>query len=214
MIRTDGTGLRPLTDGTRDDREPAFSASGKRVYLRRTAGGGSDIFSPLLSAAAPRNGSPRTVPMTSTREPPRAASSPSSAGCHRGSTVASHHIYVSRVDGSGLRDLWPGLPRASLPTTRNSARRQADRLRHRRSRVDLGSHRRGAPTPPRIRPREPSEITYADPTYAPDGRSLLFTVHGGRSSLHRLDLRRLQRCRTHSPNHTSVPCPAWLTEVR
>jgi len=63
-----------------------------------------------------------------------------------------------------------------------------------------------------IPPRKGSSMTFADPTYSPDGHSLLFSIVNGRSSLHRIDLRRLRAL----PNplvepHVSVRSPAWLT---
>jgi hypothetical protein len=64
-----------------------------------------------------------------------------------------------------------------------------------------------------IPPRAGSDRTYADPTYAPDGHSLLFSAldRTGRSSLRRLDLGRLRPL----PNplvepRIGVRNPAWL----
>jgi Tol biopolymer transport system component len=214
VIRTDGTGLRPLTDGTRNDREPAFSASGKQVYFAGNAGGSTDIFSVALGGGTPR----RITSGSSDDFHPRASTRGLLAferRVIRGSTVANRHIYVSRADGSGLRDLTPRLPRSLSaydpefsPDGRRIAYSTGDRV--------ISVRTDGARARLLIRPREASEITYADPTYAPDGRSLLFTIHSGRSSLHRLDLRRLRPLPNPlSEPHLSASAPAWLTtEVR
>jgi Tol biopolymer transport system component len=210
VIRTDGTGLRPLTDGTRNDREPAFSASGKRVYFVGNAGGGTDIFSVALGGGTPR-------PITSGSADdfhPRASTRGLLTFERRGPTVANRHIYVSRADGSRVRDLTPRLPKTLSaydpefsPDGRRIAYSTGDRV--------ISVRTDGARPRLLIPPREASENTYADPTYAPDGRSLLFTIHSGRSSLHRLDLRRLRPLPNPFPEpHLSASAPAWLTEAR
>jgi Tol biopolymer transport system component len=212
VIRTDGTGLRPLTDGTRTDREPAFSASGRRVYFAGNSGGGTDIFSVALGGGTPR----RITSGSSDDFHPRASTRGLLAfeRVVRGSTITNRHIYVSRADGSGLRDLTPRLPRSLpaydpefSPDGRRIAYSTGDRL--------ISVRTDGVRPRLLIPPREPSEVTYADPTYAPDGRSLLFTIHSSRSSLHRLDLRRLRPLPTPlAEPHLSASAPAWLTEIR
>jgi dipeptidyl aminopeptidase/acylaminoacyl peptidase len=81
LIGTDGSGLRPLTDGAHADNEPTFSSSGTRVYFtRRVPGQGTDI-SRSASTAAACSRSPPGAQATATRGRRRAvACSPSSAG--------------------------------------------------------------------------------------------------------------------------------------
>jgi Tol biopolymer transport system component len=215
VIGTDGSGLRPLTDGLHSDGEPSFSASGTRVYFtRRVPGHSTDIFSVALGGGAPR----RITSGGAEDRHPRASARGGLLTFERrvvsGSTVAHHHIYISRADGSKPRDLTPKLPRrlsASDPEFSPDGRRIAysagDRLIS--VRTD-GTHPRLL-----IRPNAYSDNIYADPTYAPDGHSLLLTVVSGRSSLHRLDLRRLRPLPAPlSEPHIGARSPAWLAQPR
>jgi Tol biopolymer transport system component len=209
LIGTDGSGLRTLTDGLHADGEPAFSASGTRVFFTRE----NDIFSIRLDGGGLR---PIISGGGSDHHPRAAPRGGLLAFDRRGLRSGRgpyHHIFISRTDGSHLRDLTPKLssplgaddPEFSPDGTR-VAYTTGDRLLS--VRVD-GSRPRLL-----IPPRDYSDNTYTDPIYAPDGRSLLFSVvvsPTGRSSLRRLDLRRLRQL----PHplvepHISVRSPAWL----
>jgi TolB protein len=214
LINVDGSGLRPLTDGQHPDSEPAFSASGSRVYFTRdTMLKGGEIFSIGLNGS----GLSRIVTGTANDRHPRASARGGLLTFQRsvsgGAAGRYQHIFVSKVDGSHLRDLTPKLSSrlvASDPEFSPDGKRIAYSTEDRLLSVRVDGTR------PRllIRPRTGSSHIYADPTYAPDGRSLLFTTvdyDTGRSSMRRLDLTHLRRL----PNplvepHISVRSPAWL----
>jgi len=215
LINVDGSGLRPLTDGLHSDSEPAFSASGARVYFTRdTMLKGGDIFSIRLDGA----GLSRIIAGTANDRHPRASARGGLLTFQR--QVSSNpagryqHIFVSRADGSHPRDLTPKLSRrleARYPEFSPDGKRIVYSTVNRLLSVRVDGTR------PRllIPPRASSPHIYADPTYAPDGRSLLFSTvddDTGRSSLRRLDLGNLRRL----PNplvepHISVRSSAWLT---
>ncbi|HSS42270.1 MAG TPA: hypothetical protein VLK37_06920 [Solirubrobacterales bacterium] len=211
LINADGSGLRPLTDGLHTDREPAFSALGDRVYFTRLlANGVVHIFSVRLNGGGllqiTSGGGDEFHPRASARSGlltfERRVVGPHS--------VRYHHVFVSRANGSRPRDLTPKLSNrftAADPEFSPDGKRIAYSLGDRLVSVRVNG------TKPRllIPPRGGSSMTFADPTYAPDGRSLLFSIVSGRSSLHRIDLRRLRGL----PNplvepHISVSSPAWL----
>lgn len=173
VIDTDGSGLRALTDGRHTDRGPAFSASGSRVYFTREAANGStDIFSIGLGGGVPR----QITSGPADDFHPRAATGGRIITFERRlvdpHSVRYHHIFTARSDGSRPRDLTPRLPRRLAatdpefsPDGRRIAYSTGDRL--------LAVQANG--TRPRllIAPRPGSEMVFADPTYAPDARSLL-----------------------------------------
>lgn len=216
VIGVDGSGLRPLTDGQHSDGEPSFSASGRRVYFtRRVPGNSTDIFSVALGGGAPR----RITSGGAQDLHPRASARGGLLTFERrvlNASTVKHHVYISRADGGRPRDLTPRLPRrlaASDPEFSPDGKRIAystgDRL------ISVRTDR----TRPRllIRRNRASDDIYADPIYAPNGRSLLFTVvepeHG--SSLHRLDLRHLRPLPSAlSEPHVGARGPAWLSQPR
>jgi Tol biopolymer transport system component len=211
LIGTDGSGLRPLTDGLHTDGEPAFSALGDRVYFTRLLSNGAiHIFSVRLNGGGllqitsggaseyhPR-ASARTGLLTFERRV---------VGPH---SVRYHHVFVSRANGSRPRDLTASLGNRVMatdpefsPDGKRIAYSTGDRL--------LSVRTNGTGRRLLVPPRKGSDMTFADPTYAPDGRSLIFSIGPGRTSLRRIDLRRLRRL----PNplvepHISVRSPAWL----
>jgi Tol biopolymer transport system component len=213
VVNTDGTGLRAITDGRHHDREPAFSASGARVYFTRVIPGhGTDIFSVGLDGAGLR----RITSGKAEDYHARAATGGRIIAFERrlvnGSSVRYHHIFTARADGSHVRDLTPKLPRrlaATDPDFSPDGRRIAYSTGDRLLSVRVNGTR------PRLlsAPRPGSDLVFSNPTHSPDGRSLLFTIAtpGSRASLHRLDLRRLRGL----PNplvepHLGVASPAWL----
>jgi Tol biopolymer transport system component len=211
LINTDGSGLRPLTDGLHTDGEPAFSALGDRIYFTRLLSNGVvHIFSVRLNAAGllqitsggadefhPR-ASARTGLLTFERRV---------VGPH---SVRYHHVFVSRGNGGRPRDLTPNLSNrvtAADPEFSPDGKRIAYSTGDRLFSVRANGSGRRLLTPRRAG----SSMTFADPTYAPDGRSLLFSITSGRSSLHRIDLRRLRKLSSPLVEpHISVRSPAWL----
>jgi Tol biopolymer transport system component len=215
LINAAGSGLRPLTDGLHTDDEPAFSPSGTRVYFTRLVPGQEgDIFSVRLDGGGLR----RITKGSGNDRHPRAASRGGLLTFERRvvgtSSLRYHHVFISRSDGSRPRDLTPQLSNRFAATDPEFS---PDGARIAYSTGDRLLSVRVDGTRPRllIPPRAGSDDTYADPTYAPDGRSLLFSAVDfptGRSSLRRLDLGRLRRL----PNplvepHVSARSPAWLT---
>jgi Tol biopolymer transport system component len=214
VINTDGSDLRPITDGLHTDADPAFSASGARVYFtRRVPGQGTDVFSVRLDGTGLR----RITSGGASDHHPRMAPGGFVIAFERrvvsGSSVRYQHVFTARVDGSRVRDLTPKLPRALAatdpefsPNGRRVAYSTGDRL--------LSVRADG--TGPRllIKARAGSDDTYADPSFAPDGRSLLFTAidfSSGHSSLQRLDLRSLHRLPSPlAEPRIGVRSPAWL----
>jgi dipeptidyl aminopeptidase/acylaminoacyl peptidase len=90
LINVDGSGLRPLTDGLHPDTEPAFSASGARVYFTRdTMLKGGEIFSIRLDGGGLSRiiTEPQTTATRGWR--PAAACSPSSAASQAAQRVAT-----------------------------------------------------------------------------------------------------------------------------
>jgi Tol biopolymer transport system component len=215
LINIDGSGFRPLTDGLHPDSEPAFSPSGARVYFTRdTMLKGGDIFSIGLNGS----GLSQVLTANANDRHPRAAPHGGLLTFQRsvsgGAAGRYQHVFISRADGTYLRDPTPKLSSrlaASDPEFSPDGKRIVYSTEDRLLSVRVDG------TPPRllIRPRTGSSHIYADPTYAPDGRSLLFTTvdyDTGRSSMRRLDLKHLRRL----PNplvepHISVRSPAWLT---
>ncbi len=211
LINADGSGVRPLTDGLHTDGEPSFSARGDRVYFTRLLSNGVvHIFSVRLNGG----GHLQVTSGGADEFHPRAAARGGLLTFERRvvgpHSVRYHHVFVSRADGSRPRDLTPKLSNrftAADPEFSPDGKRIAYSLGDRLLSVRVNGAR------PRvlIPPRGGSSVTFADPTYAPDGRSLLFTIVSGRSSLHRIDLRRLRGL----PNplvepHLSVRGAAWL----
>jgi Tol biopolymer transport system component len=216
VIGTDGSGLRPITDGRHSDGQPAFAASGARIYFcREVASGSNDVFSVGLDGRGLRH----LTSGPASDNHPRAAAGGRIIAFERRmsgpSGVRFGHIFTARVDGSHVRDLTPRLPRGLFaadpefsPDGRRVAYSTGDRLlsvRTNRSRPRL-----------LLGPRVDSDDVY-DPTYSPDGASLLFITadQGGRSNLRRLDLRTLRRL----PNplvepHVAVRSPGWLRTGR
>jgi TolB protein len=97
LINADGSGLRSLTDGLHTDDEPAFSASGTRVYFtRRVSGQGTDIFSVRLDGGGLR----RITTGGGSDHHPRAASRGDLLTFERrvvhGATVSYQHIFIPR----------------------------------------------------------------------------------------------------------------------
>lgn len=211
LINADGSGLRPLTDGLHTDREPAFSALGDRVYFTRLLSNGVvHIFSVRLNGGGllqiTSGGADEFHPRASARSG-RLTFERRVVGPH---SVRYHHVFVSRADGSRPRDLTPKLSNRFAAIDPEFS---PDGARIAYSTGDCLLSVRVDGTRPRllIPPRGGSSMTFADPTYAPDGRSLLFSIGPGGSSLHRIDLRRLRGL----PNplvepHMSVRSPAWL----
>jgi Tol biopolymer transport system component len=214
LINTDGSDLRSLTDGLHADGEPAFSASGTRVYFtRRVSGQGTDIFAVRLDGGGLRR---ITTGGGSDRHPraaPRGGLLTFERRVVHGATARYQHVFLSHTDGSRLRDLTPNLSSGLAATdpefSPDGARvvySTGDRL------LSVGVNG----TRPRllIPPRAGSDHTYADPTYAPNGRSLLFSEldRGGRSTLHRLDLGHLRPLPDPLVEpRIGVRNPAWLT---
>jgi Tol biopolymer transport system component len=211
LIGTDGSGLRPLTDGLHTDGEPAFSALGDRIYFTRLLSNGVvHIFSVRLNGTGllqiTSGGASEYHPRTSARTGlltfERRVVGPHS--------VRYRHVFVSRANGSRPRDLTPRLGNPVMATDpefspggKRIAYSTGDRL--------LSVRTNGTGRRLLVPPRKGSDMTFADPTYSPNGRSLIFTIGPGRTSLHRIDLRRLRRL----PNplvepHISVRSPAWL----
>jgi Tol biopolymer transport system component len=211
LIGTDGSGLHPLTDGLHTDGEPAFSTLGDRVYFTRLLSNGVvHIFSVRLNGGGllqvTSGGADEFHPRASARSGlltfERRVVGPHS--------VRYHHVFVSRANGSRPRDLTPNLSNRVMatdpefsPDGRRIAYSTVDRL--------LSVRTNGTGRRLLVPPRKGSSMTFADPTYAPDGRSLIFSIGPSRSSLHRIDLRRLRRL----PNplvepHIGVRSPAWL----
>jgi dipeptidyl aminopeptidase/acylaminoacyl peptidase len=218
VIGADGSSLRPLTDGRHVDREPAFSASGERVYFtRERAGiGGTDIFSVGLGGGGLR----RITSGEADDFHPRAAPGGRIIAFERRvvgpHSVRYHHIFTARVDGSRVQDLTPKLTNrvtASDPEFSPDGRRVAYSAGDRLISVRPDGSR------PRllIPPRPGSDYIYADPTYSPDARSLLFTIlaGGGRTSLRRLDLADLRPLPSPLVEpHIGVRSPSWLAVAR
>jgi Tol biopolymer transport system component len=212
VVGIDGSGLRPLTDGSHADREPAFSASGGRVLFTRRG----DIFSVALTGGAVR----RITSGGTDDFHPRAAPGGRIIAFERRlvgpHSVRHQHIFTARADGSRVRDLTPRLPRrlaAADPEFSPDGRRivytTGDRV--------ISVRADGARAKLLIAPRKASGQIFSDPTFAPDGRSLLFAISspGGRSSLHRRDLDR----RRPLPNplrepHIGARAPAWQAVPR
>lgn len=210
LINTDGSGLRPLTDGIHTDGEPAFSALDRVYFTRLLSNGVVHIFSVRLNGGGllqiTSGGADEFHPRASARSGlltfERRVVGPHS--------VRYHHVFVSRANGSRPRDLTPNLGNrvtAADPEFSPDGKRitysTGDRL--------LSVRTNGTGRRLLVPPRKGSSMTFTDPTYAPDGRSLLFTIGPGRSSLHRIDLRPLRRL----PNplvepHIGVRSPAWL----
>lgn len=217
VIDTDGSDPRPVTDGLHADADPAFSASGTRVYFtRRVPGQGTDVFSVRLDGTGLRRITSGGASDHHPRMAPGGFVIAFERRVVRGSSVRYQHIFTARVDGSRLRDLTPRLPRALAatdpefsPNGRRVAYSTGDRL--------LSVRANG--TGPRllIKARAGSDDTYADPIFAPDGRSLLFTAvdfSSGRSGLHRLELPGLRRLpRPLVQPRIGVRSPAWLPEA-
>ena len=207
LINVDGSGLRPVTDGLHPDEEPAFSASGSRIYFTRLDSGYGDVFSVRLDGGGLR----QITTGSGTDHHPRAASRGGLLTFERWGRY--HHIFISRADGSRIRDLTPKLrkPLAAAdpefsPDGKRVVYSTSDRL------ISVGVN--GARPRLLLRPRAGFDRYYADPTFAPDGRSLLFSTvdpETGRSSLRRLDSRRLRRLPSPLVEpHLSASSPAWL----
>ncbi|MET0558376.1 MAG: hypothetical protein ABW065_06865 [Solirubrobacterales bacterium] len=212
LIRVDGSGLRPLTDGTQADDEPSFSASGSRVYFtRRVSGQGTDIFSVRLDGSGLR----RITSGGASDRHPRLAARGGLLSFARGPGSDSSrqaHIFLARADGSRVRDLTPRLAShlaASDPEFTPDGRRVAYSTGDRLLSVRVDGKRPRLLLPPRAG----SDRVYADPTFAPDGRSLLFTaLDSSSASLQQLDLRDLRRLPAPLVEpHTAARSPAWLT---
>jgi Tol biopolymer transport system component len=215
LINTDGTGLRQLTDGLHTDGEPAFSALGDRVYFTRLLSTGVvHIFSVRLNGGGllqiTSGGADEYHPRTSARTGlltfERRVVGPHS--------VRYHHVFVSRANGSRPRDLTPNLSNrvtAADPEFSPDGKRIAYSIGDRLLSVRTNGTGRRLLVPS----RGGFSMTFRDPTYAPDGRSLIFTIGTGRTSLHRIDLRRLRALpRPLVEPHIGARSPAWLAQPR
>jgi Tol biopolymer transport system component len=218
VIGTDGTGLRAITDGAHRDREPSFSPSGKRIYFTRASSGYStDVFSVALGGGTPSRITSGNADDFHPQASSRGGLLTFERRVVRGTTVtaiASHHVYISRADGSQPRDLTPKLSNryaAMDPEFSPDGRRIAYSIGDRLISVRIDGSR-----PRRLFPRRgKSDQALSDPTYAPDGRSLIFTVSDSRSHLQRIDLSTLRPLPTPlAQPHLAVREPAWLAVPR
>jgi TolB protein len=208
----DGSNPAQVTDGSSIDAEPTFSAAGDRIYFTRLVRGeGTNVFSIALDGSSLRQVTSGSFSDRAPTVSPSGRLIAFERSAALGARKQYSHLFVARPSGGRPRDLTPRLgrlDRVSDPDFSPDGRRIAfvagnDRLMT--IKVN-GTSRRAL-----IRPAK-SGYGYANPSYSPDGRFLLFSElrPSGRSNLRRIDLRngRLGANPLRQP-HVDVAGAAW-----
>jgi Tol biopolymer transport system component len=206
-----GAGLSQVTDGSSVDSEPAFSASGSRIYFTRVVPGeGTNIFTIGLNGSGVRRitAGPSTDRATAASPSGRLIAFERSAAA--GARKRYSHLFVASPTGRRLRDLTPWLgpqEAAADPDFSPDGRRIAFVANDRLMSIRIN----GSAGRTLVRPARDGYL-YANPTYSPDGRFLLFSEFSpsGKSSLRRVDLskRRLIANPLRQP-HVAIGSAAW-----
>jgi Tol biopolymer transport system component len=213
VMRRDGSGLRQLTSPppTASDREPTFSASGRRVFFVRlgdeTVRGTNhgDIYSVDLNGGELRQITSGTAADFSPAVSPRGRQlvfSRSGWRLANGQRAGSQHIFSIRPDGSRLRDLTPKLePGAAAvdPDFGPSGRTIAFAIGY-RSDSDIFTMRPNGARLKRLTGRRTQPVLhgygYGEPAFSPaGGRLIAVAINIYNTELARIDL--------DDPNHPS-----------
>jgi Tol biopolymer transport system component len=205
VMQRDGTGLRRLTSppSTTSDREPTFSASGRRVFFVRlgdeTVRGTNhgDIYSVDLDGGGLRQITSGTAADFSPAVSPRGRQlvfSRSGWRLANGERASSQHIFSIRPDGSQLRDLTPklaGKPAAD-PDFSPNGRTIAFGIGY-RSDSDIFTMRANGARLKRLTGRRTHAVLhgygYGEPAFSPAGGQLFaVAINAYNTELARIDL--------------------------
>lgn len=198
LMRSDGSGLRPLTDGASQDLDPSFTADGRRVlFARSPAGGylGDDIYSVDVDGGGLR----RLVAGPATEGHPVASPNGRIVAFERRRGGRSH-VFTMRPNGTRFHNATRRLPRhddAYRPEFHPSGRRLAYAHVH-DGRAQLFAVRPNGRRPRRLTSsfRCSGCPVHRSAAFSPDGRLLLAAAaRNFRAFLVLAPLRRLRAVR-------------------